>query len=1040
MVLELNKNFNFYKINNNTQVGLKNNGPALSSAIKSGGGKDTFTLRSTTALGFSSTRQISFTSNPKYRFDNTTRQLTINIEGKGEAHLQWGINGWKKPGSELLPEGTKIEKLGDAQVPRSPMINTAKGEQVITIPDADKIDSLQYVVYYPQGGYHHEGGYDKSANNQFYNVNIQELKKQAVTSYEPVNKDFANIQRGSRYNQQTGSLDFGVFSTADNVDLCFFKKTHGEKEVIRIPMIKDEKRPGMWVHSVSQEGIKDLLGIDLSNPEHEPVYYGYRADGRAEWLDYQKLLIDDHALATSHDLVTKEINENGSIYADKITDTAKIAPKSIFSRKLTEISKPVEQKENLKPITDHVIYEAHIMGLTKGLGEILTREDKIKLASAKKGNQSIIEKLQLLTPEKIKQAEKEKLANELNKKPKEITEQDLKTKRESLAKANLKRLYKDTPEMLKKADEWKDEYAGTYKGATFMIPYLKNMGITMIEFMPIMEFENDGNSWGYMTQHFMSPDRDYAFDKKSAEGATKEFKEMVKTFNDAGIEVCMDVVYNHTGEGGLHDEKPGIATKVSLRGLADDEYFLREKNDPTRYHNASGCGADTNAKSPAYQELVVNSLKHFKNLGVSAFRFDLAPFLGNSNENGDGNKGNGITFNPEHELLKDIESLGLRPANKDGKGLMLIAEPWGGQTVQGGFPKNWNEWNGLHFRDVIRKSINSFRKKDNRPSAGNIIRAMCGSKEYINGGPSPRSINFVTAHDGFTLYDLFAYNQKHNFNDPTSGESNNHSWNQYWEDNADDINNKDTENVPYPFSRRENAVKTALSLLAASAGTPMILSGDERFHTKYGNNNSYNWNAGNVIDWRKIVDNSDEKGNLQKLNADNLAEFTKRIINFRHNHKALHPDRYYEEKDKNNYNGKEISFYDKFGTSISELNDDKRKKFAQDNDSWSDVIGIRLDETEFHSKKEDVKHPTLYIAYNRSKEPIEIKLPPHKISNKQWYVAVNTSIPLTDPEDMTKSFKELTEKPAYKDGEEKLLEDQRSLYLSERSMAILVEK
>lgn len=861
-----------------------------------------------------------------------------------------------------------------------------------------------------------------------------------VVNIEPAHKNLAAIPRGSHYNEQAKALDVGYFSTADSVDLCLFKRPYGENEVVRIPMKRDNSRQNMWVHSIPQDTIQKYVGTNLEDKNSTPVYYGYRVKGKGEYQDYKKLLTDDHTLATSHTNVTKGIWEDGEAYADKTIDTGKFAPKSIYSRKLEEISKPDKSPRLLLPVTDHVIYEAFVPGLTGGLGDILTRKDKIELAKKlKTENQSLTEKLQLLTSEEIKQAEKEKLAKKLGKKsPELVTDADLKAERESLAKERLKRIYKGIPGTEGLAEKWKDEYTGTYLGATFMIPYLKNMGVTMVEFMPIMEFQtSDTNDWGYMTDYFLAPKRDYAYDKNTPEGPTAEFKEMVKAFNRAGMEICMDVVFNHTGEGGTYKDKPGVANINNLRGAADSEYYMRWIGDPKYYSNSSGCGNDINPNSKASRELVVNSLKRFRNLGVSAFRFDLAPIIANANQSPCG----GVNFDPNHPMLKAIEEIGLKPTDGGRKGIVWIAEPWGGDYAQGRFPHSWNEWNGQGARNTIRRAINKLEPEKGRPSTSEIIQLMCGSKEKIYGGSSPRSINFATAHDGFTLYDVFAYNDKLNYRTDGGAEDENFGWNQYWDNNPADINYKDPYDIPYPFSRRENAIKTALSLLMVSAGTPMMLYGDERAHTKFGNNNTYKWRDGNTIDWNGVVVNPDEKGNEQVINTDNLAEFTKRIINFRHKHKALHPNRYYEERDKNNYNGKEISFYDKFGNNVSEFSDDKKMEFFNTNGDWSDVIGVRLDETEFHDPafKDEIKHPTIYIAYNRSKSPQQVKLPGNMLPGKKWYFAIDTSVPVTDPNDPKKAYNALKQIPAYKEGEEKPVGN-HNIYIPERSMVVLVEK
>lgn len=813
-----------------------------------------------------------------------------------------------------------------------------------------------------------------------------------VIELEPVNRDFKSIKMGCHFNEATNSLDLKIHSPADRLELCIFKKTHGESEVARIPMHKagDNK----WVHSISKDNMENFSGIDLadSRQRNQPIYYGYRAFGNSTWkyspgwnpgskegflkdfdekgnrYNPNKVLTDPYGLEVSHDPEAPGICEDGSVYMSgegkRQIDTAPFAPKSIYTRELEKITKKRIKSGNVPylPVTDHVIYEAQVRGLTKNL--------------------------------------------------------DIKA---------LNRLYKDNPKMLAKINNpetgWKDEYAGTFKGAAFLAQYYKDMGITMIEFLPVMSFQNalpssrDHRSWGYMTQSFMAPDRELAYDKTPG-GPTKELAEMVRAFNEAGVEVCMDVVYNHTGEGGISadskGEHPEKAKLLSLRGLDNGYYVL--PNDKKYYENGTGCGNTTNSMNKAFQNLVVKSLKHFKNLGISAFRFDLAPFIANvSEERHD--------FKPHHKagLVQKIhKELDVRMDKKTGEDrVILMAEPWGGSWQTGNFPWEWSEWND-QYRDSMRKAINKLPGDSERPTPADIIKCIAGSSDKMQ-SPASRSVNFFSVHDGFTLYDVFAFNNKNNPNDPPSGTDDNFSWNQY--------------GGPYDnvFKEREKAVETALSLLMVSAGTPILLYGDERFKSKNGNNNSYNLDKANVLNWDTVVNNTDEAGNTRAFNADNLTEFTKRLINFRHNHKSLHPGRYFNGKDNNRFNGKDVTWYDCSGRDIG-----KDAEFMNQNrHDWHDVIAFRLDETEFSDK--NVEHPTVFVAYNRGTTAHTVKLPEHMMNGKKWHIAINTSLPVTSQEDPAKAFEDLAQKPVYKAGNEERV-DSKDIAVMPRSVMVLVEK
>ena len=311
--------------------------------------------------------------------------------------------------------------------------------------------------------------------------------------------------------------------------------------------------------------------------------------------------------------------------------------------------------------------------------------------------------------------------------------------------------------------------------------YLKALGYTTVEFLPVHEFANDlnpegspgwdrahdepphGNYWGYMTYGFFAPDTRYAHDR-SPGGPTREFKKMVKAFHDEGIEVYLDVVYNHTGEGGLWSgSSVDTAELLFLRGLDNAEYYALTGGNQF-YWESTGCGNNLDSSKEAVRRLIKDSLEYWAtDMGIDGFRFDLATVLGRTGQNF-GFEGGGV-------LLREIAELA------ESRELEIIAEAWDtGSSNVGDFPRGWAEWNG-EYRDAVRK----FMKGE--PCVERFVRAVNGNFERFNdqGGPQ-KSVNFITAHDGFTLLDLVSYNTKNNdvvwpFGPSDGGNDTNDSWN-----------------------------------------------------------------------------------------------------------------------------------------------------------------------------------------------------------------------------------------------------------------------
>jgi isoamylase len=504
------------------------------------------------------------------------------------------------------------------------------------------------------------------------------------------------------------------------------------------------------------------------------------------------------------------------------------------------------------------------------------------------------------------------------------------------------------------------ELRGTYAGAARKAAYLKSAGVTAVEFLPVQETQNDQNDlqaatttddnyWGYMTLAYFAPDRRYAHDQ-SAGGPTREWKEMVRAFHDAGIKVYIDVVYNHTGEGGMWDGTGDVANVLSFRGLDNAAYY--ELSDGNRFpYDNTGVGGNFNAANEVARDLIIDSLKYWKdNLGVDGFRFDLGVVLGNSCKS---NCFNFDKLDGANALNRAVRELPVRPED-GGIGADLIGEPWaiGDGTYQvGNFPAGWAEWNG-QYRDTLRKVQNKLGLEAVTP--GQLATRIAGSSDlYGDDGRRPfHSINFIVAHDGFTLRDLYAYNSKQNnqpwpFGPSDGGEDNNASWDQGGD----------------PAAQRQ-AARTGLAMLMLSAGTPMITGGDEMYRTQYGNNNAYNLDS--PKNWLDYSDLS---------TSGTFADFSRRIMTFRSAHPALRPAKFFRGADNNGNGLKDIAWYrDNGGEADGAYMDNASNHF----------LAYRLDGTEAGDGA-----TSIYVAYNGWSAKVTATLPP-PTAGKSWYRVADT--------------------------------------------------
>ncbi len=420
-------------------------------------------------------------------------------------------------------------------------------------------------------------------------------------------------------------------------------------------------------------------------------------------------------------------------------------------------------------------------------------------------------------------------------------------------------------------------HPGTFRGIIEKIPYLQELGVTAVELLPVTEFDElesdrvnpeDGtplnNFWGYHPLSFFALKAAYAADK-SPGGEVNEFRDMVKALHKAGIELILDVVYNHTGEG---DHRGPV---YSLKGIDNKVYYMLQSDG--HYMNFSGCGNTVNCNHPFVRSYILDSLRYFvMEMHVDGFRFDLASILGRD-------QGGHVLASPP--LLEQIAGDPILANTK------LIAEAWdaAGLYQVGSFPNwgRWAEWNG-RFRDDIRCFV-----RGDPGMAGQLATRLAGSSDLYQHGREPsHGINFITSHDGFTLHDLVSYGEKHNHangENNADGDANNHSWNCGCEGFTED---------PAVLKLRERQSRNFATLLILSRGVPMILAGDELGRSQNGNNNAYcQDNAISWLDWDKL---DDQRG---------LHRFFRLLIAFRKTHRLLRYDSFLLQ----NGHGPQISWH-----------------------------------------------------------------------------------------------------------------------------------
>ena len=499
---------------------------------------------------------------------------------------------------------------------------------------------------------------------------------------------------------------------------------------------------------------------------------------------------------------------------------------------------------------------------------------------------------------------------------------------------------------------------GTYAGLAYpsVIEYLKKLGVTAIELMPIHQFVNDSflqekglsNYWGYNTIGFFAPHNAYSSSGERGE-QVNEFKSMVKAYHRAGMEVILDVVYNHTAEGNH------VGPTLSFKGIDNASYYRLVEGDQQHYFDTTGTGNSLLMRSPHALQLITDSLRYWvTEMHVDGFRFDLAATLARQ-------------FQEVDKLSAFFDIVEQDPIISRVK---LIAEPWdlgsGGYQV-GGFPPRWSEWNG-RYRDTVR----DFWRSQPSTLPEFASRLMGSSDLYqVNGRRPVASVNFITAHDGFTMNDLVSYNEKHNEANGEGnrdGESNNRSWN---------CGVEGPTNIPDVNDLRQRQMRNMFATLLFSQGIPMICGGDEVARTQQGNNNAYCQD--NEISWTNW--------HLDKRRKELLA-FVSKLIHLRLDHPVLHRRRFFTGREPGDDSNMipQVEWFDHTG-SIMDM-DDWRNTHA-----FSMMIylnGSDIPEVDWYGNR--MVDNDFILIFNAHYEPIMFTLPDERYGHK-WQLVVDTHNP-----------------------------------------------
>jgi isoamylase len=701
-------------------------------------------------------------------------------------------------------------------------------------------------------------------------------------------------QLGARYDATSTNITFKVYSSrATRIEVWIYKEASGFQEKVKYVMVKDAAT-NIWSKTASVATLQNTYAITGT------VYYGYRAWGpnwpyNASWTKGSTL-----GFISDVDAQGNRFNPNKLL----------LDP---YTREMSHDPQTPAQTDGTRYASGSS-YRAIDTGASAPKGIVLAANNTA-------------------TGTKPTRALKDDVVYEVH--VKGLTANDT-----SIA-ANLR---------------------GTYAGAALKASYLASIGITAVEFLPLHETQNDTNDvdattttgdnyWGYMTLNFFAPDRRYS-SVKTPGGPTTEFKNMVKAFHDAGIKVFVDVVYNHTGEGGLWSSvDSSTANVLSWRGLDNATYYSLT-SDYQFYWDNTGTTGNYNTFNTTAQNLIVDSLAYWKNdLGVDGFRFDLATVLGNTCQHGCFSYDK---LNAGTALNRIVAEMPARPA-AGGSGVDWIAEPWAiglGTYQVGNFPAGWAEWNDK-YRDSLRKDQNKLGTATVTPSE--LATRFAGSSDlYADDGRKPwHSINFMVAHDGFTLADLYRCNSKNNAQAWPYGLS---------DGGSDDNNSWDQSNVA---ADQRKAARNGLAFLAVSGGTPMVGGGDEILRSIQCNNNPYNLDSS--ANWHSWT---------LDANQTTFKTFFTRMLAFRNAHPALRPANFYSTVD-NNGNVMEQHRWFKPDGNVPDA--------TYWNDTNNHAIAWRIDGTEFSDSAS-----AIYVAYNGWSASVNFTLP-WPGTGKAWYRVTDTS-------------------------------------------------
>jgi len=504
-----------------------------------------------------------------------------------------------------------------------------------------------------------------------------------------------------------------------------------------------------------------------------------------------------------------------------------------------------------------------------------------------------------------------------------------------------------------------EDARGTYRGmgTKAVIDYIKSLGVTSVELLPVHTFVNDShlldrgltNYWGYNTIGFFAPDPRYAADVPNS---LREFKEMVARFHEAGLEVILDVVYNHTAEG---NEK---GPTLSFKGIDNLNYYHLLPDQKRYYVNDTGTGNTVNLSHPRVLQMVTDSLRYWaQEMHVDGFRFDLGTVLAREPYGFDDHSGF-LKACMQDPVLGQVK---------------MIAEPWdcgpGGYQV-GGFPPGWAEWN-----DQFRDNVRDFWRGE--APISEISQRLTASGDIFNQvGRRPWAcVNFVTAHDGFTLNDLVTYNDKHNEangEDNADGSSNNRSWNCGAEGPSDD---------PVIVDLRWRQMRNILGTLLLSQGTPMLVAGDEFARTQQGNNNAYcQDNEISWVDW----DAGGGDGNA-------LTQFTRKLINLRQTYPVLHRSRFLTGEYNEDLGVKDVSWINPNGSEMqpADWEDENARCFGMLLDGRAQASGLQ----------QKGQEASLLLVLNSYHDVVDFHLPP-ALEGHAWRVLIDTNAPEREPADL----------------------------------------